>query len=51
MNLIQAIILTNINKSPWRALTELLALVGKRHLHDAWYVTRRGLHSYRMRCY
>lgn len=43
-------LLTDIDKASGRALAELLALVGERHLDNAGYVSRRGLDPYRVRC-
>lgn len=42
-------LLTDIDEAPGRALAELFALVGERHLDDAGYVARRCLDAYRMR--
>lgn len=43
-------LLTDIDEAAGRALAELFALVGERHLDDAGYMSRRRLDAYRMRC-
>lgn len=43
-------LLTDIDEATRRALAELFALVGERHLDDAGYMSRRRLDAYRMRC-
>lgn len=43
-------LLTDIDEAAGRALAELFALVGERHLDDAGYVAWRRLDAYRMRC-